>query len=140
MVEILKTWWKARKIMKKPSLKFEFHWGRNLRGYPGNSILSWDSSDVVWKDKYDTPRFEYSPFFTLYLFGCLQFWFELDISEDFSETEYWEQLLWCLYYLKDRDPGRTLTDDDWAEGRKTWPWASSGPSGSTSTWKDEYHL
>ena len=140
MVKMFKTWWKARKVMKRPKLRFEFNTESSFRGYPGNWLLSWECEDVGWKDKYGTPRFETSPYFTIYLFGFFQIWIELDISDDFSESEYWEQLLWMLFYIG-RESSRTLTDNDWEEAKKTWPWTSVGPDGvKKSTWADEYHL
>lgn len=140
MVRMFKTWWKARKIMKRPKLHFEFNTESSFRGYPGNRFLSWECEDVSWKDKYETPRFEMSPYFTIYLFGFFQIWVELDISDDFSESEYWEQLLWMLFYIG-RESTRTLTDDDWNEAKRTWPWTSTDSDGiKRSTWTDEYHL
>lgn len=106
-----KTWWKARKYFKKPSikchfglLKYSFPYAN--RDYIGK-IIDISIQDVMWKDKYNSPRHERNP----YVWICLFRLFRLEIGtrinaltetgkvEDRS-TFYWEYLLDYLYYSK----------------------------------------
>lgn len=135
MIEnIFKTWWPARKVFKRPRIKLRI--GRGIGHIrPGNNFLSFQSMDVLWKFKDETPRFEFSPQAALWILGKYQVSLELDISEDFEEDQYWEQLLWTEYCI-DMNPNRTLTEEDWELAKSTWPWTSNGKS----TWKDEFHV
>lgn len=109
-----KTWWKARKYFKRPKIHFTFHLVHIYGPYPYatyyrlGKILDISANDVMWKDKYDTPRHERSP----YIFICLFRKFGLSITtridyyNEFGEVErgdmyYWEYLLNYLYYNKD---------------------------------------
>ena len=144
VIPMLKTWWKARKIMKMPKFHWRFRKWPEFYGYvtPGNPCISFTSRDVMWKDKYDTPRFEFSPVTSIIFFGYWQISVELDISGNFDEYEYWEQLLWMLYYTPGRDSGRVLNETDWSIGRSTWPWTTKDKEKDepTSTWKEKFHL
>ena len=55
------------------------------------------SVDVGWKDKYDTPRYEYPPAIWIHLFGINLIWY-WDIKRDEYTDDYWEQALWYLHY------------------------------------------
>lgn len=79
------------------------------------------SSDILWKDKFDSPRFEESPCFLINLFGYSIGWIWKPIG---NEDEYWEQALWYLYY----------SNEDMEKAKETWPWTWEGKS----TWKDKY--
>ena len=142
VIEILKTFWKARKIMKRPKIKIGFYIYPGFWGFhsPSNPFISWSSYDVWWKDKYDTPRFEYPPSCSLILFGIFQIYLELHIPGKYNDYQYWEQLLWMSYYLPERDPERLLTEEDWEEGKKTWPWRTDKDGEKVSTWSDEFHV
>lgn len=81
-------------------------------------------TDLGWKDKYETPRFEWSPQFSVFFFG-LQFcvWWVAPCGND---DNYYEQILWYLFYTN-----RTVK-----EAEETWPWTSNGKS----TWNKDYLL
>ena len=105
-----KTWWKARKYFKKPSikchfglLKYSFPYAN--RDYIGK-IIDISIQDVMWKDKYNSPRHERNPYVWICLFRLFRFEIDTRINaltetgkvEDRS-TFYWEYLL-DLYYSK----------------------------------------
>ena len=51
------------------------------------------SRDVMWKDKYDSPRYECSPYIWIHLFGFNFIWY-WDLPENldhFYIEDYWEQ-------------------------------------------------
>ena len=106
-----KTWWKARKYFKKPSikchfglLKYSFPYAN--RDYIGK-IIDISIQDVMWKDKYNSPRHERNPYVWICLFRLFRFEIDTRINaltetgkvEDRS-TFYWEYLLDYLYYSK----------------------------------------
>ena len=106
-----KTWWKARKYFKKPSikchfglLKYSFPYAN--RDYIGK-IIDISIQDVMWKDKYNSPRHERNPYVWICLFRLIRFEIGTRINaltetgkvEDRS-TFYWEYLLDYLYYSK----------------------------------------
>ena len=106
-----KTWWKARKYFKKPSikchfglLKYSFPYAN--RDYIGK-IIDISIQDIMWKDKYNSPRHERNPYVWICLFRLFRFEISTRINaltetgkvEDRS-TFYWEYLLDYLYYSK----------------------------------------
>ena len=145
MVRIFKTFWEVRKLVKRPKIKIKFIFGRkNNIGIlsPGNPVLSFVQEDVTWKDKDGTPRFMFSPQASLSILGgIIQIFLELDISDDFNESQYWEQILWATHYCKQSstDP---LTKSDWAKAEETWPWVSidSDTKEKKSSWTHEFEL
>lgn len=73
----------------------------------GKIIDIW-SSDVMWKDKYDSPRHERDPFIWICFFKT--FGFSINFKINYVDEEgkicdggmyYWEYLLDFLYYRKD---------------------------------------
>jgi hypothetical protein len=110
LTDPLRTWKKAKKYFKKPSLSFHFFTNpiydcpfANLRNM--SKILEVWSSDVWWKDKYDSPRFEGNPFIYVCFFKSIGFSIcfnviyidELGRNKDCSML-YWEYLLDFVYY------------------------------------------
>ena len=106
-----KTWWKARKYFKRPSVKFYFgllkyNYPYANRDYIGK-IIDISIQDVMWKDKYDSPRHERNPYVWICLFRLFRFEIGTRIN-DITETGkvedrstfYWEYLLDYLYYSK----------------------------------------
>ena len=106
-----KTWWKARKYFKRPSikchfglLKYSFPYAN--RDYIGK-IIDISIQDVMWKDKYNSPRHERNPYVWICLFRLFRFEISTRIN-DITETGkvedrstfYWEYLLDYLYYSK----------------------------------------
>jgi len=94
----LRTWWKVRKWFKfpKPSIYF----GPIVNGLPIDFPSKWvelHCYDVTWKDKYDSPRFEFEPQINLELFKKYQLLLTFKTSND---DVYWETILDMVYYNK----------------------------------------
>lgn len=94
----LRTWWKVRKWFKfpKPSIYF----GPIVSGLPYGLPDKWlelYSYDVTWKDKYNSPRFEFTPQINLNLFKKYQLLLTFQTSDDYL---YWETILDIIYYNK----------------------------------------
>lgn len=113
------TWWKARKYFKRP--RFQFFCGRQAfypfasTNYIKRSTVKWfpiyiGSQDIGWKDKWNEPRFETNGYFMI-CFGrnyetAWQIGFIVKAPKTFIydcnrldiEDNYWESILWYLYY------------------------------------------
>lgn len=83
------------------------------------SPIAIDSTQLGWKHKYDTPRFEWAPSFKIFFFKW-QYCIWLNSSGDIRD-EYWEMFLWYLYYA----------DKDIKKAEQTWPWVNSKIKEST---------
>lgn len=100
----LKLWRKkGKKYFKKPKLQIRFFYGKNksIKG----KILDIYCNDILWKDKFNSPRYEESPYFTLYFFrriGIELTWKIIYIDQECKlkdvSSEYWEYLLNYIYY------------------------------------------
>lgn len=95
-------------------------------GYP----ISWHLGTLGWKDKYGTPRYEWSPTFQIYFFKwqfCV-FWNSPLKNKRgyYDDDKYYEQIVWFLYY----------SDRDIKKAKETWAW-SDGETGE-STWNDNF--
>lgn len=80
--------------------------------------ISFRFNGLGWKDKYDTPRFEWSPAFSIYFFSWqyIVHWVPQD-----DEDKYWEMVLWYLYY----------SDEDIKKAEETWGWIDCTTKQST---------
>ena len=93
-------------------------------GYP----IMFHTNKLGWKDKFDSPRFEWSPAFYVYFFK-LQFcvWWNAPKGCTNNDTDrYYEQILWYVYYAH----------RDIVKAKETWPW--SDYKTKISTWDDKY--
>ena len=93
-----KTWWKVRKWFKfpKPSIYF----GPIVSGLPYRLPDKWIELhiyDVIWKDKYNSPSFEFTPQINLDLFKKYQLLLTFQTKNDYI---YWETILDIIYYNK----------------------------------------
>ena len=126
----IRTVWKARKVFKFPRIKIYFGkysgWGYHEID---TFIFSLYSSDVLWKDKYDSPRLEYEPQISIVFFKYLQLYirFVSPIPKDPIDDDYYEQMIWFLNY----------SDGDIKKAKETWPWTKWNNEGE-STWNDNY--
>lgn len=79
--------------------------------------------NLGWKDKWNSPRFEWNPQFHIYFFG-LQFcyWWKSPIND---EDRYWEQILWFLEY----------SNKDIKKAEETWGWVDGITK--LSTWNKD---
>lgn len=78
-----------------------------------------------WKDKWNTPRFEWAPALHIYFFGLQYYSYLTSPINNYSDT-YWEMILWWMNYC----------DRDIKKAEDTWGWVSH-PSGE-STWNNKY--
>lgn len=126
-----KTMKKLKGVFKPIKCKFSFNWGDWAPvlwcSYP--ATIQINTYDVLWKDKYDTPRYEESPYIWIHIWK-LNFVWKWEAPE-----EYWEQALWYLYY------SGTITQElnrvpDIEIARRHWPWTYY--ESKESTWNDEY--
>lgn len=72
--------------------------------------IMFSKTDLGWKDKFESPRFEWGPSFIIFFFGlqfCI-FW-KAPIED---EDRYWEMVLWYNNYA----------DQDIVKASSTWGW------------------
>lgn len=141
-----KTLKKLKGVFIPLKWKFYHGYGDNL---PTDNIYLWKRHkkwldiqihDLMWKDKYATPRFEYNPIIAITLFGYTIYWTPvLPPHIDEYMDNYWEQALWYLYYYTNISQGR-LDKPDIIIARKSWPWKTINgfDDEGTSSWKDEF--
>ena len=91
------------------------------------------SSDVGWKDKYDTPRFEYPPYIWIHIYKW-NFVFYWDLHDEKYIDEYWEQALWYLYYTNTISQG-LINKPNIEKAKESWPWLDRH---GNSTWNDKF--
>lgn len=108
-----KTWWKARKYFKRPKTQVKFFFCTKACMIPSpyvwvgalGRILDIHISDLMWKDKWHSPRHERNPnificFFRLFGVAIVPKVYSIDEfgqKIDF-DMHYWEYLLNYLYY------------------------------------------
>lgn len=103
-------WWQCRKYIKVPHWHLAGcgKWGNvwnfglpiNIKYY--NPIFSIKTSNVGWKDKYDSPRHEWNPYFAITIFRKWMIWWTLCWSKDYIENmTTWEAILAHNYYNAD---------------------------------------
>lgn len=93
----LKTYNKIKKYFKplKPIINIDFCKSNCAK------ILEIHSFDVLWKDKWNSPRHEFNPRILISIFNYLHIRIDFTIGEDsIHDMVYWEAALWWLYYNK----------------------------------------
>jgi hypothetical protein len=97
--------------------------------------------DVGWKDKYDTPRFEYPPYIWIHIYKWNWVWY-WDFSKSFGLAnpkeyidEYWEQALWYLYYYNTYSQG-LLDKPNIEKAKENWPWQDCETK--KSSWNNKF--
>lgn len=125
-----KTIYKVRKVFKFPKFRFKCCINPICRPFiwcNPNKIM-FVSKDLGWKDKYDTPRYEEPPYVWIKIYKFeLILWFEED-------PDYWEQILWYLYYYGNDTQYRN-SKPDIKVAKNSWPWETTN---GISTWNDKY--
>lgn len=123
----LKTWWKARRWFKFPKVKFYF--GKYTCGLPVYLHDKWIHvwiSDLMWKDKWYTPRHEFNPQIGVRFFKHWQLLITLTApTEKGDDCDYWEQLLWTVFYAK----------NNIVIAKESWGWQNEN---GISSWEDKY--
>ena len=111
-----------------PMVRRNKEWIINLFGNNYYIQIGWPISIyngyLGWKDKFDTPRFEWAPSFQIYFFKwqfCI-FWNAPDGYDD----DYYEMILWYLYY----------SNKSIEIAKLTWPWSNYDTN--ESTWQSKY--
>lgn len=109
-------------VFKPPRRKVYFGGRRYF-----HKIFSFNSHDLLWKDKFSTPRMEHPPTATIqfYKWSIMITWLP---PKGVDEDDYWEQVLWYLYYYEEY--GSDKPDIKLAEEK--WPWTYMGTE--ISTW------
>lgn len=89
--------------------------------------------ELGWKDKFGSPRYEWSPQFHIYFFG-FQFviWWN---APDGDNDTYYEMILHYLYYTELPTVPHTLIKDI-VEAEKQWRWQDA--TTKESTWNNKY--
>lgn len=119
----LRSWWKARKYFRRPQIKVHFFSDYSLNcpfaryDYTAK-IFHFMSADVMWKDKWNSPRHERNPLIWCCLFKKFGFSIAFHITyedelckERDGSMEYWEYMLDYLHYSKTlKDPGTWLCE------------------------------
>lgn len=86
--------------------------------------IAFHSNDLGWKDKFDSPRFEWSPSFMIFFFKwqfCIHW-----VPDTEDVDNYWEMVLWWKYY----------SNEDMHKARMTWPWRDGKTK--RSTWNNKF--
>jgi len=139
-----KTWWKVRKYFKMPSLHFhkvgnifrkKVHtqfgdYGINICPYASYGriakIIDVYIDDVMWKDKWNSPRHERNPIIWILFFRRIGFCitFNIKYRDELGkicngDMYYWEFILNYLYYHNNLKSA-LLASGAWACDSKLW--------------------
>lgn len=112
----------SNKIFKLFGNDYYITWG---------SPVSIKTNSLGWKDKFESPRFEWPPAFYIFFFG-LQYcvWYnapKLDGEKYADNDKYYEMILWYLKYTIGKDISKA---------EETWDWVDSDTK--KSTWNKNY--
>lgn len=133
-----KTLNKVKNVFKPLQCKFRF--SKNIIPNPvlwcsNPALIHIIFNDVGWKDKYDSPRFERVPYVWIHLFKWNFVWYwTLFPHQEHKEYEYWEQVLWYLYYYNNTSYG--CNEPNIEKAKESWPWEDYKTK--QSTWSDEF--
>ena len=119
----------GHKFSNYPMVRRKKNWIKKIFGnyyyIALGSPISIKSNTLGWKDKYNSPRFEWMPGFYIYFFG-LQYcaWMRaprIGDEEYVNNDKYYEMVLWYLHY----------SDKDIKKAEETWGWVDSNTKKST---------
>lgn len=107
------------------------------------SFIQIMTEDVMWKDKYNTPRYENPPYIWIHIYKLNLVWYwDLDNALKLNPTnyidDYWEQALWYLYYASYNRKKRGYDELDINKAKETWPWTTIETN--KTTWSDKFLL
>lgn len=105
------------------------------------SFIQIMTRDVMWKDKYKSPRYENPPYIWIHIYKLNLVWYwDLDNALKLNPTnyadDYWEQALWYLYYASYNRKKRGYDKLDINKAKETWPWTDIKTN--ETTWTDKY--
>lgn len=123
----------SKKFLNLPMVRRSKDWIISLFGNYYWIQVGWPwaihKNELGWKDKWNTPRFEWSPSFMIFFFKwqfCI--WWLAPKIEKYCDDTYWEMILWWLYY----------SNKDLDKAKNTWGWVEY--STKESTWNEKYLL
>lgn len=91
----LKTYKKIKKYFLPLKVKIEINFGKSNKA----KILEINSFDLMWKDKYNSPRHEYNPKIFISIFNFIHIYINYIVNDDsINDMVYWETALYWLYY------------------------------------------
>ena len=94
-------WFKARKKFKRPKCKFIFGNPFWFYGFPLKikPFIDIRFRSLIWKSKFDSPRFECCPYISITLFKKKRLLFLFVYGKDYMENiKTWEAILDYLYF------------------------------------------
>ena len=118
----------AKKFSNMPMALRSKYWISKIMGSYYFIEVGWpiklNRNTLGWKDKFESPRFEWTPTFQIFFFGyqfCI-FW----NSPDGNNDRYYEMILWWLNY----------SDKDIIKAEKNWGWEDYKTK--KSSWDKKY--
>lgn len=91
----LKTYNVIKKYFRRIKPRFQCSWYKSNKA----KILEINSYDLMWKDKWNSPRHEFNPRIFISIFNRLHIFVDLTLGEDsMTDMVYWEAALYWLYY------------------------------------------
>ena len=116
---------KLRKLLKeikgvfKPPSKY-YYKGTNYFTPSKSKFPIWIyKRELLWKDKFETPRIEFIPYFSIRFF-------KWEFTVLYGTDSYWEQVLWYLKYC----------NKDIKKAEETWGWIDC--TTNKSSWNKDY--
>lgn len=108
----LKTYNKVKKYFRPLKPRFKWSFGKRSKA----KILKVNVFDLMWKDKYNSPRHEYNPRAFISLFNYIHLYIEWTLNDgSMEDMVYWEAILDWIYYNKDLQEACT---NGWSEYNK----------------------
>ena len=137
IVNPLKTMRKLKGVFIPLKLFYRFGWG--IWNYSPAfwcskpAFIHIISTDVMWKDKYSTPRFENIPYIWIHIWKFnFIWWWSLKNPELSDLDDYWEQALWYLFYYNEYK----MNKPDILAASNYWPWEDYKEH--KSSWKNKF--
>jgi len=119
---------KAKKFSNLPRYNRSKEWIFKLFGnhywFSMGSPIKIARTELGYKGKFNSPRFEWSPSFMIFFF---KWQFCIHWNAPFKDDDlYWEMLLWYMYY----------SDKDIKKAKDTWGWVDYNTK--KSTWNEDF--
>lgn len=89
-----KTYNKVKKYFKPIAVRFEMGFKKSNKA----KLLEVCSYDLMWKDKFGSPRHEFNPRIMLSLFNYIHLYVWFNVEDSLSDMVYWESILTWIYY------------------------------------------
>lgn len=89
-----------------------------------NKILDIYVNSLLWKSKYDTPRFEHPAMIHITLFSKYRIEIFYDYKDSYYNDDFWEQYLWIKYFC-DGDVQKAIDTWEWIDEKNQSTWNSN---------------